>query len=1547
MEEIFAKALRAGIRLELVNDDLRVVAPPGAMTDEIRQGLRAHKQQIVELLKVKARPEQVLEPLTPDLAARWEPFPLTDLQHAFWLGRDSALEMGGVATHLYVELDCPALDVVRLEDALERLVARHGMLRAVVDGGGMQRILPEVPRYRIAVEDRSSSSPEEAELTVLATRSALSHQVLATDRWPLFEIRATMLPGARTRLHISLDLLVLDAWSIFLFFQEWHRGYEDLARIGPPLDISFRDYVLADRQRRRSPAYERALAYWMARIDELPPAPELPLRSDLTSRQSPRYTRRELRLDAARWSALKARAREEGLTPSGLVLAAYSEVLARWSASPHFTLNLTVSNRLQVHESINEMLGDFTSVLMQEVDRRDAGLSFVEFARRLQKQFGQDLDHREVSGLLVLREWAKRRGRSPHAAMPVVFSSGLIWSGDQDVGNLEQLGKKVWSVSQTSQVWLDHHVLELEGELSLIWDAADRVFEDGVLDAMFAAYRDLVERLADDPATWTSRDVVRLPAEVQRQRIEANATERPLVRRRMHEGFVARALEQPSEPAVIASDRTITYGELLSAGAAVADSLLGAGLQPGQLVAVAMHKGWEQVVAVLGVLLARGAYLPVDADLPIKRQEDLLRIGEVQHVLTQPGVPRTAFAGRELHVLDIEPSLRGEYGEAHARSLHGPLDQLAYVIFTSGTTGVPKGVMIDHGAAMNTIAHVNEMFGVSAADRVLAVSSLSFDLSVYDIFGLLDVGGALVIPDHAKGHDAVHWRELARRHGVTVWNSAPQLMRMVMDSFQRDDEPVAPLRVVLLSGDFIPLDLPDHVRRVFRGAEVVSLGGATEASIWSNYHRIGTVSPAWTSIPYGKALPNQTIWVYDHALRPCPAHVRGRIFLGGLGLAQGYLRDPEKTAARFITHPATGARLYDTGDLGKYAPDGNVVILGRDDGQVKIRGHRVELGEIEAVLRQHPGIEEAVVLALRGAGESRELVAYLVLRSGTAPDAVDDAADPEVVMQHVAARLPDYMIPRHVIHLDEIPVTANGKIDHNALILLSEEQLSASHERVAPRTDLERTIHAAWSRVIVDCEIGVTDNFFDLGGDSVLATQLVREINAVLPFELEMHELFENLSIESLAQLFVARGGGAGVARSSGRGLVVDRVTLLADVEAIAGSLDALPPPPATSIDAHDPGAVLLTGATGWIGAYVLAELLSSTRATVHCLVRASDREHGLARLLDNLRFYGLELAPEQIARIAPICGDLTAPQLGLAPSVWEGLTRDVAAIYHLGAEINVLADYATLRRVNVDPLTELLRLATTSRLKPISFTSPMAVCTRHVEGRLVILTEEREHPEPEGLLTGYSQSKWVAEQVLSSARRRGVPVRVFRASHALPAARDGRPSRASYTYESVLEVAAGLSVIPQWSDSGLHGVPVDVLARVLVEASLRTDGHGGVVHVENHDPLSMQEIITLLLESRQGEGPRPTLVSREEWKSLCLEHAERMPDADATLAKMLFAARAEGTGVETMFGVRDVDTSYVSSWSGPARLSGLTPPEYWRRVFHGPAWAQSQEQPR
>jgi len=1049
-------------------------------------------------------PPTRLPVLRPDPERRHEPFPLTDVQQAYWIGRSGIFELGNVSTHVYLELETAGLDLERLGRTLRRMIERHDMLRMVVLPDGRQRVLPAVPDYEIAVHE---GDPE-------SLRRRMSHQVLPADRWPLFDIRASLLDGGRTRLHVSLDALVADAWSFRVMVRELVQLYRDPGAALPPLEITFRDYVLAEIELRASDLYRRSEEYWRGRLASLPPAPELPLAKSPGAVSNPRFVRRSGRLEPQVWQRLRRAGARRGLTPSGLLLAAFSEVLAVWSKSPRFTLTLTLFQRLSLHPQVADIVGDFTSVTLLAVDApRDT--PFAMRAQRLQERLWMDLDHDHVSGVRILRELG-RTGGGQSWAMPVVFTSTLALerSAPPETGETAEI-ETVYSITQTPQVWLDHQVSEQGDALVYFWDAVEEIFPPGLLDDMFAAYGGLLVRLAGDEGLWGEERLGLVPPAQLARRAAVNATAAPESGALLHTLVREQARLRPEEPAVIAAERSLTYGELERRALSLGARLRALGARPDRLVAIAMEKGWEQVVAALAVVSSGAAYLPVDPELPRERFRYLLEHGEVEVALTQSRLEARLDWPKGVRRMAVDR----EDGEAPASlpSVQGRED-LAYVIFTSGSTGVPKGVMIDHRGAVNTVLDVNQRFGVRPGDRVLALSSLSFDLSVWDVFGVLAAGGTIVLPEPGAGRDPSRWLDLLRASGVTVWNSVPALLEMLVEYAERNGETLpASLRLALLSGDWIPVSLPDRVRRLAgEGVEIVSLGGATEASIWSIYHPIGRVEPDWKSIPYGRPLANQTFQVLDEALEPRPEWVPGHLHIGGLGLARGYWRDPEKTAARFFVHPRTGERLYDTGDLGRSLPDGTIEFLGREDLQVKIQGYRIELGDIEAALAQHPGVAAGVAAAVGDRG-ARRLVAWFVPAPGHRPTA-------EELREHLAARLPAYMVPAVFLPLESLPLTANGKVDRKAL--------PAPGERVAKRaaqapstagTEIEERIAALWREALQLDEVDPQENFFALGGNSILMVQVHARLQERFG-EVPIVDLFQYPTVRSLAAHLASRG---------------------------------------------------------------------------------------------------------------------------------------------------------------------------------------------------------------------------------------------------------------------------------------------------------------------------------------------------------------------------------------------------------------------------------------
>jgi pyochelin synthetase len=1084
-QDLLEELRRRGIKLRLAGDQLDVIAPTGTLTPDLRHRLQQERDALIGMLRRTATPTDTQQ-ITPAPAQRHEPFPLTPVQHAYWVGRAGGVELGGVFTHFYLELEGDCLDAGRLTASLNKVIARHDMLRAVIDSDGRQRILPQTPPYEIAVTELAAVSDDVRTAELDHIRSQMSHRSLPPERWPLFEIAASTLPDGRLRLHLNFDNVITDAVSLDVIFRDWKRFYADPDWTPEPLNVSFRDYVLAQETRRKGSGYADAEAYWSDRLNTLPSAPALPVLQRAAQLCGPQFTHRHAALSPDQWSSVKQAARRRGLTPSAVVMTAFTEVLRLWSRQPDFTLNLTLFNRQAPHPQLGQVVGDFTSLVLLEAAAPPEDESFTGHARRLSQQLMRDLEHLSFDGVRVLQERARRSGGAPAAAMPVVFSSGLA-GDDPGHGTADArlfFGQPVYSLCETPQVWLDHQVSQEQGALRLDWDAVEQLFPDGLLDSMFAAYVDLIGRLARDDAAWDAPGpLATLPDWQSEDRRAANDTASALAETTLGRLVEEQISARPGALAVAGGDGgTLTYGELGMRARRLARRLIDAGAARDTLVGIVLDKGTDQAVAVLGAIGSGAAYLPIDPQWPQARRDHLLIQGRARIVVTSPELRDLVSWPPDTCVITPEDPEVTAAEPVPLDVVAAPRD-LAYVIFTSGSTGTPKGVMIEHAAAANTIQDINQRFDVGPGDVILALSALTFDLSVYDIFGALAAGATCVIPSPAQVHDPASWTRLTEHHGVTIWNSVPALMQAWLDG--SGDEATRPsLRLAMLSGDWIPVSLPAAVRARCPRAALVSLGGATEAAIWSISYPIGDVPPHWDRIPYGKPLANQRMHVLDYRFRDVPVWVTGEIYIGGAGLARGYWADENKTGEQFITHPVTGERLYRTGDLGRYLPGGDIEFLGRKDSQVKLNGYRIELGEIAAAMRRVPGVAEALVtVAANPATGGRQLVGYVLPESG--PYTTD-------LQAALKETLPDYMVPRHYMVLDEIPLSANAKVDISRLPV--PWRAAADAQPAAADDELENKLLEIWSETLGRDDFGVADNLFELGGDSLHAVRILGRV---------------------------------------------------------------------------------------------------------------------------------------------------------------------------------------------------------------------------------------------------------------------------------------------------------------------------------------------------------------------------------------------------------------------------------------------------------------------
>jgi pyochelin synthetase len=1121
-----------GLSLSVSGTDLRLQGPQQRVDAELVGRIKAAKAELVAHLTAQQA----------SAAPQPSGYPLTLLQRGYLIGRGDSVEIGNVASHVYHEIDgCWDLD--RLEQALRRVVARHGMLRTSFTADGRQVEAPAadigIIRYDLRGEPPAAQQARLAEL-----REQRSHRIFPYDQAPMLAVEASLLGPSQMRLHVGHDGLVMDGISMFLFFRDWWRAYTGTDEPGvdePGGQVSFADYVTSAQAMRSKAPAQRSRSYWLDRLPDLPPHPGLALKTSPASISHPRFTQYTAVLDAPSWATLKGHAAAAGLTPTGVLLAAYAETLARWGAGRRFTLTTTVANRPPIHPRMAEAIGNFSETLLVEIDI-DRNRTFTERAQALQARLRRDLDHRHFSGIEVLRELA-RLDSSADARMPYTFNSTIGYVlGEVDGSTLELLGPEVYTSSQTPQVWLNAFAFEQHGGVVVQFDAVDGLFPDGMIAAMTGGYQRMLDALLDE-GSWSSRTFHLLPPDQSDRRLLVNNTAVARPDQMLPDAFAAQAARDPDAPAVLTTTGTVSYGDLLRQASDAAAWLRERQVARDELVALIMHRGPEQITGIMAALMAGGAYLPVDARLPDERIRYMLRDGRVRCVLTNSGWQ----AGDEdaVEVLDLigrKDALQSSIGRKDALRPYGlgyqPLpgtspDDLAYVLYTSGTTGEPKGVMISHRSVANVVADCNERFSVTPADRFIALSAFNFDLSAYDIFGALSAGAALVLPDAGRATDPAHWLELCDRFGVTIWNSVPAIAGLMAEQAVLSGPEFHPtaglrsLRLVMMSGDRIPPALPATLARLKDDLTLMSLGGPTETTIWNISYPIGVPvlsgperhpTAGSQSIPYGRPNANNRAYILDADGLDCPDWVTGEICAAGTGLARGYWADEARTADKFWFDSQRGERLYRTGDLGCYLPDGNIAIAGRSDFQIKVNGYRIEAGEVETRLADIHAVKQAVVVR-QAAARGDRLVAHLV-------PAGDARPTPEEIRQALREHLPDYMTPAEVVWHDSLPLTANGKVDRGKLTLLSgpERHPTAVRAEAGPgggdvTTDLERELMGVWAsvlRVPADA-IGHDSNFYDLGGDSLAAARIFTGIRKQFGVSITLDRLYEVQTVRAMA----------------------------------------------------------------------------------------------------------------------------------------------------------------------------------------------------------------------------------------------------------------------------------------------------------------------------------------------------------------------------------------------------------------------------------------------
>jgi aspartate racemase len=1002
-----------------------------------------------------------------------------------------------------------ALNVTSLRYALEAIVSRHESLRTTfaLEEGEPVQIISEGGRVEMPLVDLDgrfgSEEDRAAEVQRLATEEA--QRVFDLTQGPLLRTSLLRLAEDEHVLLLNMHHIISDGWSMGVFLRELAALYEACSTGKPAslseLPIQYADFAVWQREWLQGEVLDAQLAHWKRLLGDSPAVLELPTDHPRPATQTFRGARQPVVLPRHVSEGFKALSRHEGVTLYMALLAAFKTLLYRYTGQEDFALGSPVAGRNR--GEIEGLIGFFVNTLVLRADL-SGDPTFRELLVRVRKVALNAFAHQELPFEKLVAELQPKRDLSHTPLFQVMFALQNVPPPALEFSNLTM--EPVEIGSGTSKFDLMVSMSDTKAGLQGWIEYSTDLFEADTISRMARHFQTLVDGIVTDPEQRISRLPMLTQAERRQSLVEWNDTGADYPRDEcIHQLFERQAGLTPDAVAVVFEKDFLTYRELNRRANQLAHRLQALGVGPDVLVGILVERSLEMVVGLLGILKAGGAYVPLDPAYPKERLALMLEDAGVPVLLTQaPLAPELPAHGAKIVCLDKDWAIIARESD-QAPASRTTAENLAYVIYTSGSTGRPKGVQILHRAVVNFLESMRRQPGLTDRDILLSVTTLSFDIAVLELFLPLSVGARTVVVSHEVAADGAQLAQKLVGSGATVMQATPATWRILLEVGWEGSEQLK----ILCGGEALSRELANSLLK--KGSSLWNLYGPTETTIWSTAHKITSgIDP----VSIGRPIANTQVYILDDNLQPLPIGVPGQLYIGGDGLARGYHNRPELTREKFIPEPfsGTGLRIYSTGDLARYRPDGNIELLGRIDHQVKIRGFRIELGEIETVLSQHSDVRQAVVVVREDTPGEKRLVAYIVPPPGQSPTVADLRA-------FLGAKLPEYMVPTAFVTLETFPLTPNGKVNRRALPAPDTTRPELEKALVTPRDTLELQMVKMWEEILGVQAIGIRDNFFDLGGHSLLGVRLFARIKEEFGQELPLATLFQAPTVEQLADV--------------------------------------------------------------------------------------------------------------------------------------------------------------------------------------------------------------------------------------------------------------------------------------------------------------------------------------------------------------------------------------------------------------------------------------------
>jgi amino acid adenylation domain-containing protein/thioester reductase-like protein len=1336
-----------------------------------------------------------------------------------------------------------------LKEALQKVSDRHEIIRTSFQGKVGLKIPIQVISEHSSVSwnwvNLSEVTPQEQEAKLEEIFQQEKSALFNFDRNPVWHLSLITLSSKRHILLVSLPALCADSRTLKNLVQEISQCYGACLH-GEEITDEVVQYIQFSEWQNELLEDEEAAEgkeYWTGHDFSALASLRLPFENRLINAPA-QFTPQsfEVKLELALLVQVEAIARQYNTSLSTFLLACWKILLWRLIGQSEIAVGVAFDGRK--YEELEPGLGLFAKFLPLSSQLTE-NFSFAESLQQIQQEEREAYKYQEYfsheylgnsSGFPFGFEFEEQLEK--HSA------SGVCFSIYKQYACCDRFKVKLSCNRQKDSLAAEFHY--------------DPIFlADNSIRCLAEQFYALVQNVASNPQTAIGKLEMLSDHARNQLLVEFNSTKADYqLDKCVHQLFEEQVERSPNRIAAVCENQQITYSELNARANQIAHYLQQLGVKPEVIVGLCVDRSLEAIAGILGILKAGGAYLPLDPAMPKERLALMLQNAQTPVLLTQQHL-MTNLPETKAYIVCLDKDIPSF---SPTTFVSASSENLAYVIYTSGSTGTPKGVAIEHGQLLNYLHGIQEKLNLPSGANYATVSTFAADLGNTVIFPALCSGGCLHIISQERATDPQAIAAYFQQHSIDCLKIVPSHLKALLSASNASQ--ILPKKGLILGGEPLMWNLIETIQKYNPDCSIFNHYGPTETTVGVLTYQVkmqgDRISP---TVPLGRPLPNTQIYLLDSHLQPVPVGVVGELYIAGAGLARGYLNQPELTAEKFICKSLTQepeTRLYKTGDLARYLPDGNIEFIGRVDHQVKLRGFRIELGEIEAGLSHHPSVREAAVLLQENEPGNQRLVAYIVSHSKLS---VQDSQLIESLRSLLKEKLPEYMIPSAFVVLKALPLTPNGKIDRQALPAPS-IAANFTDTFVGPRTPGEEILAGIWSQLLNLKKVGIHDNFFDLGGHSLLITQLLAKVRESFQVELPLRVLFEAPTVAGLAEKIEMQQGG----------YTADDRPSNFDINAEAILDPAIRPETAIFDPTAEPTRILLTGATGFLGAFLLRELLLQTQAEIYCLVRSDDAESAKKRIQSSLEYYSIW--DEHLSyRIIPIVGDLAQPLLGLSEEQFREIASQIDVIYHNGAFVKFTYPYSVLKLSNVLGTQEILRLASQIKLKPVHFVSTISVFSSAGESGVKAVGEQDELTPGEVLKGAYPQSKWVAEKLIEIGRERKIPISIYRPGRISGHSQTGACNSSDSLYR-LLAGCVQLGCVPD-GDKLMNVAPVDYVSRAIVHLSRQKESIGKNFHLVNPDSFYLSELVTWI----RSIGYPIERVSYETWQAEIVNRAGNSPD--------------------------------------------------------------------